>query len=305
MARRKRGDGRGPSTMRSLDLESFWLWLPTFRVVAERENLQEASRLLRLSASSVSRTIRLLETELGRQLFSRDGGRLQLNPAGSVLLDAVRRSMRLVHDAASEVSALDVRGPTRLAMPRALLGLLALPTMVRARAADPSATFFLSHEVDVRAVTAGLVDIAVMCSPPAQRAGIEIHRLGAIEVAIHCGREHPLWPPRKVTFGDLAAHAFIVEADGVVDGATWPAEHSRKVAIELADPAHALDCCASSLGLAVLPVASTRDAVQTGRLRALRGPPLPPVSVFAVRRPQLVDDRAQTVIAAMTACLAS
>lgn len=81
------------NAMKSLDLERLWRWLPTFRVVAEHESVGEAARLLELSASAVSRSVRLLEAELGKELFVRVSGRLVLNDMGRQFLETVRRSI--------------------------------------------------------------------------------------------------------------------------------------------------------------------------------------------------------------------
>ncbi len=296
MPRRKRGDGKGARAMKALDLESYWNWLPTFRVVAERENLQEASRMLQLSASSVSRTIRLLEGELGRALFSRDGGRMHINPAGRVLLEAVRRSMRLVDDGAVSLRGLEARGPVRMSLPRSLLTVVALPAILRTRAADPSACFYISHGADARAVAAGLVDLAIVCAPPRSVDDVEVHRLGELPIAVYCGRDHPLWSKRTSSFADLATHAFITEVDDAIDVACWPAEHRKRVAIELADPAFVLASCIASLALAVLPKAVARKAVESAQLRPLDGIVLKAQPIFALRRPRLVDDRAEALL---------
>jgi DNA-binding transcriptional LysR family regulator len=76
-----------------------WPWIPTFRAVAEREHLSQAARALGVSPSAVSRTIGLLEQEVGQPLFARVGRRVELNAAGRHLLLAVRSATREVEEA--------------------------------------------------------------------------------------------------------------------------------------------------------------------------------------------------------------
>ncbi len=75
-----------------------WNWLPAFRVVAEYESIQKAAVTLNVSASALSRTVRLLEDELGKTLFVRTPGGLELTSFGSDLLKGTRDAMRRVED---------------------------------------------------------------------------------------------------------------------------------------------------------------------------------------------------------------
>jgi DNA-binding transcriptional LysR family regulator len=51
-----------------------WNWLPAFRGVAEHENPQRAASVLGVSASALSRTVKLLEDALGAEVFVRQSG---------------------------------------------------------------------------------------------------------------------------------------------------------------------------------------------------------------------------------------
>lgn len=67
--------------------------LPAFRAVARLSNLRAAAETLHLTHSAVSQQIRLLEDQLGTQLFDRRGRRLVLNDAGAALLEAVEPAL--------------------------------------------------------------------------------------------------------------------------------------------------------------------------------------------------------------------
>lgn len=64
-------------------------YLAAFRAAAQTENLRAAAETLHLTHSAVSQQIRGLETQLGFELFTRQGRRLALNPAGQALQRAV------------------------------------------------------------------------------------------------------------------------------------------------------------------------------------------------------------------------
>ncbi|ALM81749.1 LysR substrate-binding domain-containing protein [Bordetella sp. N] len=67
--------------------------LPTFRVVAELQNLRAAAEALHLTHSAVSQQLRVLETQLGHPVFDRHGRRLSLNAAGAALLPYVKEAL--------------------------------------------------------------------------------------------------------------------------------------------------------------------------------------------------------------------
>jgi len=79
-------------------VQSVWSWLPAFRAAAESESLREASQILGVSRPAISRTIRLVEEELGVGIFDRSGRSLELTEEGKILLDGVRDAMRRVDD---------------------------------------------------------------------------------------------------------------------------------------------------------------------------------------------------------------
>jgi LysR family glycine cleavage system transcriptional activator len=67
--------------------------LPAFRVVARLSNLRAAAAELHLTHSAVSQQIKLLEEQLGFELFDRRGRRIAINAAGEALLRAVEPAL--------------------------------------------------------------------------------------------------------------------------------------------------------------------------------------------------------------------
>lgn len=99
MSKTKRGSFRKLNTPPLQRLSALWAWLPAFRATAEAGSLAGAARLLGASPPALSRTLRLLEAEVGEPLFVRAGGSaLRLNDAGTRLFAQVRAAMRLVDD---------------------------------------------------------------------------------------------------------------------------------------------------------------------------------------------------------------
>ena len=88
------------STMR-LPLQT----LPAFRVVARLANLRAAAEELHLTHSAVSQQIKLLEAQLGFELFDRPGRRIALNAAGEALLRAVEPALAQLDDGTRAAAA--------------------------------------------------------------------------------------------------------------------------------------------------------------------------------------------------------
>jgi LysR family glycine cleavage system transcriptional activator len=72
--------------------------LPAFRAVARLANLRAAADELHLTHSAVSQQIKLLEEQLGFQLFDRPGRRIVLNAAGEALLRAIEPALAQIDD---------------------------------------------------------------------------------------------------------------------------------------------------------------------------------------------------------------
>ena len=280
--------------MRSLQLESFWSRLPAFRVVAEHESLPAASERLRLSPSAISRSIQLLEKDLGSPLFSRVGGRLQLTAGGRRFLETVRRSMRLVNGVA--VLRGDAHAAAfRLAVPGVLTAAVGLELVRRARAEHPDWTFQLAGRSDARDVASGVIDVAVVVTPRLRNDDVEAHPLGELALAVYCGPTHPLWGRTDAACAEVLSHPFIVAEDEVLSAA-WPPDWRAPVCLELGSAEGALSACIASLGLALLPRAVAAAPVAAGMLRPLSAVTAPPLRLHALRRPRLTSDRAQLVI---------
>lgn len=83
-----------PSNTMRLPLQT----LPAFRAVARLANLRAAAAELHLTHSAVSQQIKLLEEQLGFQLFDRPGRRIALNAAGEALLRAIEPALTQIDD---------------------------------------------------------------------------------------------------------------------------------------------------------------------------------------------------------------
>ena len=282
---------------RARRLASLWNWLPVFRAVAEVEHLQKAAKSLHISASAVSRTIRLLEDDLGQPLFVRNGRALELTQAGRSFLASVRDAMRRIDDGLGEI----VSAPTELRV--ACAGDHPLSFLCRALAhlqrEEPGLVATVTNP-PISQVSAmmlrGDLDVAFGVRPE-RRAGLCVEAVGTLTHGIFCGPSHPLFSLGSITLADVREHAFAAPSLDASHGVTdcWPVDIERRVSVHL--PALApLEMCAAGAVLVVLP-----DGLPAAEgLRRLPLEVIEPVWLFALRRKPLGDrDSAEALVRAM------
>lgn len=79
-----------------------------FVAVAEEQHITRAASRLGIQQPPLSQQIKLLEQEIGVQLFTRSPRRIALNPAGKVFLSDARRILTQVDDAVKRVRQFDM-----------------------------------------------------------------------------------------------------------------------------------------------------------------------------------------------------
>ncbi len=108
-----------------------------FRTVAECGSFSRASEMLRISQPAVSRTIRELEAELGKELLERGRDGARLTESGRILFEHSAQLLRQVEQAANDVrrGATVLTGRLTIGMPPGVGHLLAPPLLARFSAA--------------------------------------------------------------------------------------------------------------------------------------------------------------------------
>jgi len=242
---------------RSQRLARFWNWLPTFRAVAETEHLPTAAGALHISPSAISRTIRLLEEELGHELFDRVGRKILLNDGGRLLLSSLRDAMRTLDEGIGRMETSAFVGRVHISVPGPFMKPLVAPAIKQARALHPE---LVPHLVGARTgqvegmLLKGALDLAIVTTPN-PHPSLKLERLFSLSHGVYCGAGHPLSNVARVRKQDLASHGFVAPAMGP-DGLTpdlWPEELARRVDVRVSRMQVAAELCAEGELLCVLP----------------------------------------------------
>jgi DNA-binding transcriptional LysR family regulator len=278
-----------------------WNWLPAFRAVAETEHLPSASELLGVSPSALSRTIKLVEEDVGRPLFDREGRQLRLNANGHAFLRAVRDAMRRVHDGLGEIGGGSLDGRVRIAMtgPARLLFAPALLDGLRDRhpRLEPALVSVAVGE-ETPALLRGEIDVA-FTHVAVEHDNTEVERIGQLRTGVFCGPGHELHERPGPTRAQILEHGFASVSDERSPHRldAWPAGVDRQIGVRVPSLEMALRLCLRGDHLAALPELIAHEHPQLRRL-PLGG--LPSVPVFSCRREQLsAPAKAEACIALM------
>ncbi len=262
-----------------------------FVAVAELRHFTKAARDLRIAQPSVSRAVRVLEEELGTQLFHRMKGNVALTSAGEVLLPWARRVLADVDGAALEVRELaDLRrGRLAVGATPSLATTLLPPALARFHAAFPGVELVL-HEAGSRDLVGeleqGALDIALVILPLRHEV-LETTPLLREELVVAVAPDHPLASRKTIAISDLRGVPLVMFRDGYDLRATTLAAFRRAgfeptLALEGGEMDGVLRLAAAGLGVAVVPSLVIEPA---GPLRAVRlADPLTRTIGFANRR---------------------
>ncbi len=259
--------------------------------MAEAEHLPTASKEAHISASALSRSVRLLEEDLGVELFGREGRQLELTTAGKRLLGATRAAMRSVESALDQILTTEGAGAVHVSAPGPYATLLVLPAFRKLRDEYPGIVPHVRATQPTQAermLLDGALDIAISDRVEA-RPELRITKLGELGFSVYAGDTHPLSTRIDVTLDDLLAYPFVGPAESVSDH--WPPHLPRKVGM-VAEQIHvAMQACAAFELLALLPDVVAREYRGEGALVRLPVEVVTPRPLYAISRKAAAEPR--------------
>lgn len=192
-----------------------------FIEVAKREHVTEAALSLHVAQSAVSRQIFNLESELGVDLFIRDGRNVKLTPIGKIFLGYMEKAMRVIDDAKREIEeCLDPeKGTIRIGYPSSLAN-YTLPTVISAfRSEYPHVKFNLNqgaYRSLIDGVIKGEIDMALLGPVPKNTNKIKGQILFHEKIVSVLPIEHPLAKEKELRLGQLQHDSFILFPEGYI-----------------------------------------------------------------------------------------
>ncbi len=238
-----------------------------------------------MAQSPLSQQIRALESELGGPLLRRTTRRVELTPAGTVLLGRARALLASA-DSAAEETARAMRGEVgRLSIGFTGTTTYALlpPVAAGLREVLPGVKLELHGEMMTPAQVAGLLDGSLdlgILRPPVRSARLEVQVVRSEPMIAVLPADHPLAGRQKVRVADLAEEAFVRYAahqrsvvDELVRDTCERAGFVPRLALEVTETATLVSFVAAGIGVALLPESVSGIRINGAVYRPLRGTP--------------------------------
>lgn len=192
-----------------------------FMEVAKREHVTEAATALHVAQSAVSRQIFNLETELGVNLFIREGRNVKLTRIGQMFLEHMEQAMKVIDEAQREIEEyLDpMKGTIRIGFPTSLAS-YTLPTTISAfREHYPQVKFQLkqaSYKQLIEGVMHGEFDMALIGPVPKHEKNLIGTTLFTEKIVALLPLSHPLSDRTSIKLSQLREESFVLFPKGFV-----------------------------------------------------------------------------------------
>lgn len=187
--------------------------LEMFLAIVETGSFTRAGEKLFVSQSAISRQIKMLEEELGDQIFRRIHKKIYLTPTGEILLQHSRKVFNDLRMMESEIADLTHlrRGSLHLAGGMSVCTYLFPKLLKRYRELYPNVELRIATGISeeiLRMLRANEADLALL-SLPFQDPDLEVVPVMTEELVLVMNDKHPLAERETLEFADLAPFTFI------------------------------------------------------------------------------------------------
>ncbi|MDR7002550.1 LysR family transcriptional regulator [Neobacillus niacini] len=248
-----------------------------FIEVAKREHVTEAAQNLNVAQSAISRQIVNLESELGVDLFFREGRSVRLTPIGKIFLDHMEQAVKVIENGLREVEEyLDPEhGVIRIGFPSSLAA-HTLPTAISAfRERYPQVKFHLrqgSYHSLISGVIKGDFDMALIGPVPKLETKVQGSILFMDSIVALLPNDHHLAKQRTLKLSQLREEPFILFPQGfilheIIVNACKQLGFEPKVSFEGEDIDAIKGLVAAGLGVTMIPEITLVDSLPRGTVK--------------------------------------
>ncbi|TNJ61230.1 LysR family transcriptional regulator [Paenibacillus hemerocallicola] len=242
-----------------------------FIEVAKLEHVTEASYVLHVAQSAVSRQIFKLEAELGVDLFIRDGRKVRLTPIGKLFLGHMEQVLQVIEKAQQEIGEfLDPqKGTVRIGFPSSLASHM-LPMVISAfRELYPQVQFQLQHgsyRELIELVSKGTLNLSLIGPVPKDGKQINGDTLFLERIVALLPKNHPLADQSSLKLSQLRNDMFVLFPEGfilreLVINACAAQGFEPMISFEGDDIDAIKGLVAAGLGITLLPEIALNDSI--------------------------------------------
>lgn len=278
-----------------------------FLGVVDEGGFTAAATSLHVAQPSLSHAIKLLERELGAELFYRLPRGVRLTPAGDAFVDSARRVVRDLETARAQVREV-------VGLESGRLDLVSLPTLTLEPLAEVIGRFHSAHpQVNLRikqpehrrevrdAVRSGSAELGLADTDPAQDDELETVPIGKQELLATLPPGTPYPTGGRISLAQLLSMPLISGGPGTItyDRLTREAARLGKRFAPIVEVEHresAFHLVSAGAGAALLPAPLARIAALQGAVLASVSPPVVR-DIELIRRPGPLSPAARAFLA--------
>ncbi len=249
--------------------------LKTFQTVAHLMNFNRSAEVLNYAQSTVSAQIKLLEEELGVQLFDRLGKRIMITEAGQKLVRYAQKMLDMEKEARAEILEFEEpQGTLSIRAPQSVSTYLLPSVLCRFKDLYPKAGFDISscafytlqHELRT-----GITDVAFLLTESINASDLSSEILRIEPLVMVSEPDHPLSKKAAVSIGNLEDESFLLPKHDCSYKMQFEQmlteEKMKSVTIMDFNSIEAIKKCVSKgLGLTVLPEIAVKKEIHRKQL---------------------------------------
>lgn len=243
-----------------------------FYHVASTLSFSEASKMLFISQSAVSQSIKTLEKKLDQTLFIRSTKRVSLTSEGEILLRHIEPAMQLIQRGENQLmDAAATGGQLRIGASDTICRYFLIPYLERFHKEYPNAHIKVINQTSVRCVNlleSGLVDLIVVNFPNSSLGtSTSVHRIKDFQDVFIAGEAFAHLADRCLTLREIASQPILMldknsSTNEFLHEAFLKEQLELVPEIELTSNDLLIDLARIGLGIAVLPDYCIENAPQ-------------------------------------------
>lgn len=251
--------------------------LSYFMRIAEHGSLTKASNVLRIAQPALSRQMRLLEEELGVNLFSRTARGMRLTEEGEALRASVVGPLRELELAMQNIRSFPFAAEANigLGLPPSLADLLAKPLALRIDKEFPKVKLRIVEGLTgslIDWVSRGVVDFALL-EEQSHHDQLQEQSLAVLPLLLLGPADSHLAPGQAVPFSEAVKLPLVLPSHhlglrAVVNNAALWAQAKLNLRLEADSSRLMKDLLLSDIGYSIAPACYCQEEIATGRLQA-------------------------------------
>lgn len=189
--------------------------LKYFKEVARQENISRAAETLHITQSALSKSIAKLETEVGMQLFERQGNRIHLNHFGKILLryaDRIAVNIQSCQSELRELAGLE-GGVVRIGVSADVFIKHLVRDFLLSHSNVSMTCLLQSNEQMAASLEDGTIDFT-LSTDPIEGSDLVWQPVYKDQLTVLISQEHPLAHRESLYLDELANEKFIISNMG-------------------------------------------------------------------------------------------